>query len=67
MELVEIKPTKKNGLRAGVLMLRVDHVEALRLIESLVQQMQDRSPNRRRWENFLKDGRDFSIAVHTNV
>lgn len=66
MDLVEVKKSKRNH-HNGILMLRVSESEALRLVESLVQQIQDRNSNGRRWEAFLKDGRDFSIAVHCSA
>ena len=57
MELFEHKKRK-------VMLLRVSRHEALKLIESLTQQMLSGSPNKGRYEQYLDDGRDFSIAVH---
>lgn len=57
MEMFESKSRK-------VLMLRVSPHEALKLIESLTQQLLSGSPNKGRYEQYLADGRDFSIAVH---
>jgi len=46
-----------------VLLLKVSPEEALDLIRSLTTQMIVRSPNSGRLETYLKDGRNFSIAV----
>jgi tetrahydromethanopterin S-methyltransferase subunit F len=47
-----------------VMMVRMNEKEALATIKSLVEQILYRSPNHGRYETFLDDGRDFSIAVH---
>jgi len=50
----------------GVLMVRMNRVEALKTIESLTAQIIDNSANARRWEYYAKKGRkriDFSISV----
>ena len=63
MELFE---TKKGefGCRNGIILLRVTHSEALMLITSLAEQIRTGNMNGPRYEQFLDDGRDFSIAVH---
>ena len=57
MELFEHKKRK-------VMLLWVDRYEALKIIESLTQQMLSGSLNQGRYEQYLDDGRNFSIAVH---
>lgn len=48
---------------ANVLMIRMSRNEALRTIRSLADQLYSNNPNVGRYEEFLDDGRDFSIAV----
>ena len=62
MELTEVKRSKTR--RNGILILRVSPGEALRLISSLSEQIRTGDCNGPRHEQFLDDGRDFSIAVH---
>lgn len=48
----------------GILIIHMNHDEALETIKSLSSQLLSKSPNTGRVETILKDdGRDFSIAV----
>ena len=61
MELIN---WKKGKLTPGGNILRVNKDEAISLINSLTNQIMEESPNSGRHEYFLKDGKEFSIAVH---
>ena len=67
MELIEVK-RRSNSIqtRDGILLLRMNHTEALMLVRSVIGQILTDNPNSQ-MKTFLKDGRDFSIAVHKEL
>jgi len=58
-----MKAVDVNTKKVKVLMIQMNRQEALLTIESLTKQLVSGSPNGGRYEKYLEDGRDFSIAV----
>jgi hypothetical protein len=64
MDIFEWKRNKKKNIFNGGIMIYVSEGEAISIINSLTNQMVNESSNSGRLETYLKDGRNFSIAVN---
>ena len=63
MTIIRVPKRKRT---APILFVRVNTSEALKLIQSLTNQLIARNPNVGRWECYASDGTDVSIAVHAD-